>query len=151
MADPFILVLCSSAIRCMDVIRSLRTLHISAKIGKLFAKHMKIDEQVEFLKKNPVHIAVGTPNRVLKLMEKEAFSTNSLKLVLLDSTFKDSKQRTIFTLPECKQDLFNLYRHYLIRLLSNMTNDDDSLIKDKESESGINEQEKNQSIMVGLY
>ena len=37
--------------------------------AKLFAKHMKLDDQIDFLQRRPVDIGVGTPNRILKLSE----------------------------------------------------------------------------------
>eukprot|EP00252_Welwitschia_mirabilis_P006723 TRINITY_DN17620_c0_g3_i1.p1 TRINITY_DN17620_c0_g3~~TRINITY_DN17620_c0_g3_i1.p1 ORF type:complete len:243 (+),score=59.92 TRINITY_DN17620_c0_g3_i1:116-844(+) len=61
--SPVLLVICSSAIRCMDVLRGLKELTASCHAAKLFAKHIKIEQQVEALK-NRVNIAVGTPSRL---------------------------------------------------------------------------------------
>lgn len=65
--SPSVLVLTSSAIRAVTVTRLLRKVG-NSKICKLFAKHMKIKDQVDVLRKDKFPIAVGTPNRVLKLI-----------------------------------------------------------------------------------
>jgi superfamily II DNA/RNA helicase len=38
-------------------------------VAKLFAKHMKIEEQQAFLEKEVTRVVVGTPNRLEKLVE----------------------------------------------------------------------------------
>jgi protein CMS1 len=40
-----------------------------AAVAKLFAKHIKIQESIEFLKKHRTGIAVGTPTRLKDLMD----------------------------------------------------------------------------------
>lgn len=96
---PVVLVLTSSAIRAVDLIRyailsnqvtrtTIRTVELSfalhtqfvtraaselqkqTKVAKLFAKHIKMEEQVVFLKNTLVNVAVGTPGRILKLLEE---------------------------------------------------------------------------------
>ena len=42
---------------------------VTPRVGKLFAKHLKAAEQVDFLRTTLVDIAVGTPNRLAKIME----------------------------------------------------------------------------------
>lgn len=42
--------------------RTLAELNAGCRVAKLFAKHFKIEEQIEVLKKR-VNIAAGTPNR----------------------------------------------------------------------------------------
>ncbi|OUM63690.1 hypothetical protein PIROE2DRAFT_9699 [Piromyces sp. E2] len=67
--QPSVLVVTQSAIRAVEVIRALSEFSKYCKVGKLFSKHMKVKEQVEFLSKSVVKIAVGTPNRLIKLAE----------------------------------------------------------------------------------
>jgi hypothetical protein len=64
-----ILVACSSALRCLDVFKEL--LNSKIKIAKLFAKHKKIEEQISDLKSVPYLIGVGTPARILKIIESD--------------------------------------------------------------------------------
>lgn len=44
-----------------------------AKVLKLFAKHIKVDDQIKSLSKGVTHIAVGTPGRICALIEKGSF------------------------------------------------------------------------------
>ena len=62
------ILLCLSGIRCADVVREVRGVKGDGVVAKLFAKHMKAHEQAEFVRKTKVSIAVGTPNRVGKLL-----------------------------------------------------------------------------------
>eukprot|EP00246_Nothoceros_aenigmaticus_P015254 TRINITY_DN6252_c0_g2_i1.p1 TRINITY_DN6252_c0_g2~~TRINITY_DN6252_c0_g2_i1.p1 ORF type:complete len:258 (+),score=39.79 TRINITY_DN6252_c0_g2_i1:64-837(+) len=111
------LVLCSSANRCVDILRALKTFCIECQPAKLFAKHMKVEEQVQGLKRR-VNIAAGTPNRVKKLVDIGALGLGDLSLVLLDM-HKDAKGLTVLTVPDVKKDFWELYvSHLRERLLS---------------------------------
>jgi protein CMS1 len=110
---PLLLVVCSSAIRATQVIKSMSAKLIKCKIAKLFAKHFKVEEQMEMLSKEYFPIALGTPNRIAKLIEVGALSLRRTALVLLDVT-PDSKQFTLLTLNEVKADTYKLlYNHVL--------------------------------------
>lgn len=65
------LTLNSDSKRCRDVKR-YKVKDID--VAKLFAKHFKLAEHVEYLQKTKVGIAVGTPGRIGKLLEAGAFS-----------------------------------------------------------------------------
>ena len=43
-------------------------------MAKLFAKHMKVAEQVEFLKNKKSGIGVGTPARLMELIDNGLFA-----------------------------------------------------------------------------
>lgn len=43
-------------------------------VAKLFAKHMKVAEQVEFLKNKKSGIGVGTPARLMELIDNGLFA-----------------------------------------------------------------------------
>ncbi len=51
-------------------LRQLIAFKGQAKVQKLFAKHIKVDEQIKLLSKGVTHIAVGTPGRICALLEK---------------------------------------------------------------------------------
>ncbi|KAK3271290.1 hypothetical protein CYMTET_20353, partial [Cymbomonas tetramitiformis] len=70
-----------------------------------------VPEQVETLKA-PVVIAVGTPNRVLKLVEMGALKLLDTAVVALD-LLPDAKKRTVLDLPETRTDFWNLYKGFL--------------------------------------
>jgi len=76
-------------------------------IAKLFAKHFKLEEHARYLKKTRVGAAVGTPGRIGKLLlETDSLSTSALSHIVIDTTFRDSKKRSIFDIPETKEELF---------------------------------------------
>ena len=104
---PMLLILCSSAIRATQIIKSISAKLIKCKIAKLFAKHFKVEEQMEMLAKDYYPIALGTPNRVKKLIELGSLSLRRTALVLVDVT-PDSKQFNILTLNEVGTDLYRL-------------------------------------------
>lgn len=85
-------------------------------VAKLFAKHFKLADHIAYLEKTKVGIAVGTPNRVGKLLEPStATETTPLGLtflshIVLDASHLDSKQRSLLDMPEAREDLF---RHVL--------------------------------------
>lgn len=110
---PLLLVVCSSAIRATQIIKSMCAKLIKCKIAKLFAKHFKVEEQMEMLSKEYFPIALGTPNRLRKLIEVGALSLRRAALVLVDVT-PDSKQFTVLTLKEVNTDFYRLmYDHVL--------------------------------------
>mmetsp|Transcript_2385 Transcript_2385/g.3461 ORF Transcript_2385/g.3461 Transcript_2385/m.3461 type:complete len:294 (+) Transcript_2385:2631-3512(+) len=80
-------------------------------IAKLFAKHMKVEEQKAWLEANPLNIAVGTPNRLLKLAEigslDNLFCARTLLVLDLDP---DVKKYNLVTMPGVKSDCFEFFR-----------------------------------------
>jgi len=102
---PVVLIIAASAIRCVGIIKHLQDLHQQCKIGKLFAKHFKLEEQQKLLEEEFIKLAVGTPNRLEKLVETKALRLDDLSLVVIDM-FVDAKQKTIFEIPEVRKDLF---------------------------------------------
>jgi protein CMS1 len=66
---PAIIIITHSAIRATDLVRALKEFDKTAKIAKLFAKHLKVEEQARFLAERRIHFAVGTPHRIKELMD----------------------------------------------------------------------------------
>ncbi|KAK7857059.1 protein cmss1 [Quercus suber] len=77
---------------------------------KLFSKHMKVEEQVSLLK-NRVNIASGTPSRIKKLIDIEALALSRLAVILLD-IHPDVKGYSLFTLPQVRDEFWDLYKNY---------------------------------------
>lgn len=100
---PSVIIVCSSAIRSVAVIHSISKI-FSCKIGKLFAKHFKVHEQVEALQKH-FPIVVGTPNRLNKLIELGALSMTRTCLVLIDLA-EDTKKFHILNHPSICPDVY---------------------------------------------
>ncbi|KAK8861700.1 hypothetical protein IAR55_002523 [Kwoniella newhampshirensis] len=104
--SPQVIVLALSGLRCADVVRGVRDVKGNGEVAKLFAKHFKLADQIKYLEKTKVSIAVGTPARVGKLLAEGAIKITSNTVVLLDVSHKDSKTRTILTLPEVRDELW---------------------------------------------
>ncbi|KAI8147767.1 U3-containing 90S pre-ribosomal complex subunit-domain containing protein, partial [Fennellomyces sp. T-0311] len=108
-ASPEVLVITHAAMRAADLSRAMKPL---GKVAKLFAKHMKISEQAEFLQKDPVHLGVGTPNRIKALVEQDHLKLDNLELVVVD-TERNAKRFTAFENDAVRADLYNFLGTYL--------------------------------------
>jgi hypothetical protein len=103
---PFILVVASGALRCIDLINTLKP-NTQLSIAKLFAKHLKVPHQITFLQTHTTLFGVGTPARLVKLDQELDFIKN-LKLVVFDSSFLDEKKQSLHTLYELQADVWSL-------------------------------------------
>ncbi|KAI9003701.1 U3-containing 90S pre-ribosomal complex subunit-domain containing protein [Gaertneriomyces semiglobifer] len=112
--SPKVLIVSPSAIRSVQIIKPLRSLGKHVRVAKLFAKHLKVHEQIALLQTERTPVAVGTPNRVQKLLEVgeggAPLKLDHLEYIVIDGTHRDKKERTIFTVPEVKNDLVPLFR-----------------------------------------
>ncbi|CAA0818648.1 Unknown protein [Striga hermonthica] len=114
--SPAVLVISSSALRSLELLRELRSLTKECHAAKLFSKHMKIEEQVVSILKNRVNIASGTPSRIKKLINMEALGMSRLALIVLDM-YTDVKGYSLFTLPQIRDEFWDLYKSYLHKKL----------------------------------
>ncbi|WOO81616.1 Protein CMS1 [Vanrija pseudolonga] len=104
---PRALIVSLSGIRCADVVRAVRDVkRPGGEVAKLFAKHFKLVDQVKYLAKTRVAIAVGTPARVAKLLADGALKVKQETVVLFDIGHRDSKNRTLLSLPEARDELW---------------------------------------------
>ncbi|KAG8509524.1 Protein CMSS1, partial [Galemys pyrenaicus] len=122
------LIICSSAIRALELIRSMTAFRGNGKVMKLFAKHIKIQEQVTMLEKRVVHLGVGTPGRIKELVKQGmkravillpragrlfvlpsstlsmslsgGLNLNPLKFLVFDWNWRDQKLRRMMDIPE---------------------------------------------------
>ncbi|KAI3646363.1 hypothetical protein MP228_009291 [Amoeboaphelidium protococcarum] len=111
------IILCSGALRCIEVINQCKEQKL--KTAKCFARHLKVDEQLNYISGSAVDVAVGTPNRVLQLLNKNAF--DNVDRIIIDMN-KDVKDRTILDLPECKRDLVLLLSSSCTRAFDSQRN-----------------------------
>ena len=109
--SPRVLILCAGAKRATDLIKALRPLRV--RVGKLFSKHIKLSEHVSLLRETEIPVAVGTPNRVLKLVSNGALSLSRVSVLLID-TFRNQKQMTVLDIKDTKRDLLKLLRKHVI-------------------------------------
>ncbi|XP_023527304.1 protein CMS1 [Cucurbita pepo subsp. pepo] len=109
--SPAVLIISTSAIRAIELLKGFRSLTQECHAVKLFSKHMKIEEQVELLK-NRVNIASGTPSRIKKLIDIEALGLSRLAVIVLDIQ-PDVKGYSLFSLPQVRDEFWDLYKSYL--------------------------------------
>ncbi|XP_018423834.1 PREDICTED: protein CMSS1 [Nanorana parkeri] len=112
--SPLILVVCSSAIRTLELIKLVNAFKGDTKVMKLFAKHIKIKEQIQLLEKRIVHLGIGTPGRIKALIEQEALSLTSLKYIVFDWNWRDQKLRRMVDIPEVKKEMVELLESVVI-------------------------------------
>ena len=81
-----VLILSGSAIRATELIRQLGSLRQDLGVGKCFAKHFKIEDQLKFFNSKCPLISVGTPNRLSKLFGSghKYFTMDTVDLCIID-------------------------------------------------------------------
>ncbi|XP_064413429.1 protein CMSS1 isoform X2 [Latimeria chalumnae] len=107
-------IVCSSAHRALELIRLLTPFRGKCKVLKLFAKHIKIEEQKNLLDKGVSHLGVGTPGRIKALIEQDALNLQSLKYLIFDWNWRDQKLRRMMDIPEVKQEAIKLLESGII-------------------------------------
>ncbi|XP_068698080.1 protein CMSS1-like [Montipora foliosa] len=113
---PLLLVVSSAATRIVELNRASVKFKGDCKTVKLFAKHIKISEQEHFLESYVVHFGLGTPSRILKLLQNGSLKTSRLKYVILDWTWRDKKLRSMIDIPEVQKELVILLKDYIFPL-----------------------------------
>ncbi|KAK3336194.1 U3-containing 90S pre-ribosomal complex subunit-domain containing protein [Cercophora scortea] len=107
--SPHTIIIAGAGLRATDLVRAVRKFQKKGNpVAKLFAKHFKVEEQVAFLKKNRTGIAVGTPQRLIDLIENEALSLQCLKRVVIDASHIDQKKRGIMDMRETMMPLVRM-------------------------------------------
>jgi len=146
--SPMVLIITISARRAVELMKQLSS-EIKLPICKLFAKHMKVEEQAELLcngvggnknnnqsngggnnkkKAKYYSLAVGTPNRLLKLLQHTegeggggpALRLNHTELIIIDC-HTDSKGWNVCTLKDTSSDLMEVLRMGVIPQLEKRT------------------------------
>eukprot|EP01087_Luapelamoeba_hula_P011368 TRINITY_DN3080_c0_g1_i1.p1 TRINITY_DN3080_c0_g1~~TRINITY_DN3080_c0_g1_i1.p1 ORF type:complete len:305 (+),score=53.38 TRINITY_DN3080_c0_g1_i1:139-1053(+) len=105
---PRCLVVSAAALRACAFVKALSEFNKRVKIGKLFAKHIKVQEQVTFLKENVTRLCVGTPHRMAQLCELEALSLGECEYVVLDLG-RNVKRQHLLDMQDTKADFFKLF------------------------------------------
>ncbi|KAL2269538.1 hypothetical protein VTJ83DRAFT_1722 [Remersonia thermophila] len=107
--SPHTLIVAAAGLRAADLVRAVRKFQKKGSpVAKLFAKHFKLEEQVSFLQKTRTGIAVGTPQRLIDLIENDALSLENLKRVVVDASHIDQKKRGIADMRETMMPLAKL-------------------------------------------
>jgi len=108
---PTLLFVAGGALRVIDVIHALKSKTIRGEKGgdvaKLFARHIKLEDHVTYLRRTKIGSGVGTPGRIGKLLcETDALSTSALTHIMLDVSFQDAKKRSMLDIPETRDETF---------------------------------------------
>ncbi|KAL2023506.1 hypothetical protein VTK56DRAFT_2114 [Thermocarpiscus australiensis] len=107
--SPHTVIVAAAGLRAADVVRAVRKFQKKGiPVAKLFAKHFKLEEQVSFLKKSRTGIAVGTPQRLIDLIETNALCLENLKRIVIDASHIDQKKRGIADMRETMMPLAKL-------------------------------------------
>ncbi|GBG26299.1 Protein CMSS1 [Hondaea fermentalgiana] len=109
-----VLLVTRSAVRACDLLKTLSVLQ--RPVGKLFAKHMKLDEQVKYLQGpgSALDVAIGTPNRLLKLAEASSLSNflSNPDAVIVFDLDRDVKNYHVLSMPAVGSDAFFFLRKF---------------------------------------
>lgn len=95
--SPGVIIICLSARRAVQILKEISPLNVRA--AKLFAKHITIEDQVKQLQESSFGVAVGTPHRLLTLIQQGALSLEQTQCIVLD-TFVNDKRFSVYTLPD---------------------------------------------------
>ncbi|EQL03546.1 hypothetical protein G6O67_002090 [Ophiocordyceps sinensis] len=99
--SPHTLIVAGAGLRAADIVRAARK--FSSKdnaVAKLFAKHIKVEEQVAFLTSRKTGIGVGTPARLMELIDNGALSLRKLQRVVVDASHIDQKKRGVLDMKD---------------------------------------------------
>ncbi|EEH23546.2 hypothetical protein PABG_05757 [Paracoccidioides brasiliensis Pb03] len=101
MGSPHTIVITLAGLRAADITRALRQFQTKdCAVAKLFAKHIKLNEAKEFVKKKRVSIGIGTPVRLNDLASSGELSLKHLKRIVIDGSYVDQKKRGIFDMKD---------------------------------------------------
>ncbi|PFH59607.1 hypothetical protein XA68_12094 [Ophiocordyceps unilateralis] len=94
--SPHTLIVAGAGLRAADIVRAVRSFASrECAVAKLFAKHFKVQEQVEFLRSKVTGIGVGTPARLAELIDNGALSVDGLRRLVVDASHIDQKKRGV--------------------------------------------------------
>ncbi|TKA61985.1 hypothetical protein B0A55_09986 [Friedmanniomyces simplex] len=107
--SPHTLVVAGAGLRAADLSRALRKFQTKdSAVAKLFAKHIKLKEAVETVKTTRMGIGVGTPQRLIDLLDDGALSSTHLERIVIDESHIDQKKRGILDMKETQLPLVQL-------------------------------------------
>lgn len=110
--EPSVLFVSPAAMGAIDMMRACPELNSRCPIAKLFAKHMKVEEQASILRSKPICMGAGTPSRLTKLVDDGVLLTGRLKWIVVDVRL-DPKQRCIMDMPDVRDDWWALWEKHL--------------------------------------
>ncbi|KAF8590519.1 hypothetical protein K439DRAFT_1329802 [Ramaria rubella] len=105
---PTLIFMAGAALRVADVTRMLKKYRgdKGGEIAKLFAKHIKLQDHITYLRQTKIGVAVGTPARLGQLLDAEALVLTALTHICIDTSFRDTKRRSMLDIPETREETF---------------------------------------------
>lgn len=107
---PTLIFVAGSALRVADVTRVLKNRKLRGEkggdVGKFFARHIKLEDHITYLRRTKIGAAVGTPGRLGKLLELESMAVSALTHIIIDVSYRDAKKRSVFDIPETRDEVF---------------------------------------------
>ena len=108
--SPAIVVVCAGANRACELLKHISVLRVRA--GKLFSRHLKIEDQQRLLSNQAYSVVVGTPARMLKLAKQGHLKMSHCRLLVLDM-HRGGKGMNVMELPDVAADAAELYALYV--------------------------------------
>ncbi|KAK5111927.1 hypothetical protein LTR62_004659 [Meristemomyces frigidus] len=106
---PHTLVVAAAGLRAADLTRALRRFQTKeCMVAKLFAKHIKMKEAVETVQSARLGIGIGTPQRIIDLLDNGALKANLLERIVIDASHIDQKKRGVLDMKETQGPLVQL-------------------------------------------
>ncbi|TVY48120.1 Protein CMS1 [Lachnellula occidentalis] len=104
--SPHTIIVTAAGLRAAEIARVVRNLQTKdATVAKLFAKHIKLQDSIKFLKTTRTGIAVGTPTRLKDLMDDGALAVDRLERIVIDASHIDLKKRGILEMKDTQVPL----------------------------------------------
>ncbi|EPE04451.1 hypothetical protein F503_03513 [Ophiostoma piceae UAMH 11346] len=99
--SPHTIVVTGAGMRAADLVRAVRPFQTKTNmVSKLFAKHIKLAEAVSNLQSHRTGIAVGTPARLIDLLDNSALSVAQLQRIVVDVSHIDQKKRGVLDMQD---------------------------------------------------
>ena len=113
--SPKVVIVCISAKRCVELLKHL--VEFKSSVGKLFSKHMNVKEQHDVLSRECPPIAVGTPNRLRKMLSLGYLELDRTTHIIIDMKV-DSKDYHILNLKDTQVDFMDMFTTFCQPLVS---------------------------------
>lgn len=111
--SPYVLAICQSTARCEIVAKELKKIGTpAAQLLKLYSHDSPINEAIRKTKSTDVRVAVGTPMRLLRLLEKSALHLRRCELVIVDCA-RDVKTMSVLTANFVRDDFVELWEKHV--------------------------------------
>ncbi|KAI0509249.1 U3-containing 90S pre-ribosomal complex subunit-domain containing protein [Xylaria bambusicola] len=99
--SPHTIIVTGAGLRAAELVRAVRKYQSkNITVGKLFAKHIKIEDTKKFLESHRTGVAVGTPVRLNDLVESGVLKLDKLEQLVVDASHIDQKKRGIMDMKE---------------------------------------------------